>query len=202
MLTEGPVGIGSTRHCDFKPFGSASERIEEFVPHERLRVVLTDISMMPLETAEASFVLSPAPSGTDVAFEYSFRRKGFSRLLGGLFPKMLESGLGPLLAGLKAYAEGVHESPTPVREDLMSQPTPLSDLMKVLQETRSAESRLRFVRAFEAAEVGVRVLGAPPGTTGRVRSDDSMRMPYGAELGFRSTLTRRRTNVPPFDSTP
>ena len=65
---------------------------------------------MPLETAEASFVLSQAPSGTDVAFQSSFRRKGFSRLLGGLLPKMLESGLGPLLAGLKADAEGCGRS--------------------------------------------------------------------------------------------
>ena len=35
LTSDGPVSEGSTRHCDFAPFGGVNERIDAYTPNER-----------------------------------------------------------------------------------------------------------------------------------------------------------------------
>lgn len=105
LESTGPVGVGSVRHCDFAPFGSATERIEEHVPGERMRVSLADIRAMPISAADVVFALAPAPDGTRLRFTYSYTVVRPARPFRPLFRFLFRGGLGKLVAGLKEESE-------------------------------------------------------------------------------------------------
>ena len=56
LTTEAPVGLGTTRHCDFVPMGGVNERITAHVPNERITVHLYEIFKMPVSDAVAERV--------------------------------------------------------------------------------------------------------------------------------------------------
>ena len=64
LTSTGPVGEGSTRHCDFKPFGSVNERIDRYVPNERMTIALFETFKLPISTGVADFNLAPNEGGT------------------------------------------------------------------------------------------------------------------------------------------
>lgn len=46
LTSEGPVGVGTTRHCNFA-VGGAEERIVTFDPGRRLTVALIEVAPLP-----------------------------------------------------------------------------------------------------------------------------------------------------------
>ena len=105
LTTPGPTAVGTTRHCDFIPFGSAKERIEEYDPERRLAVRLHDLRGMPFDEADAVFHIAPEAGGTRLTFEYTARAKGLARLFEGLIARLLRRGLRGLVEGLKHECE-------------------------------------------------------------------------------------------------
>ncbi len=105
LLTDGPTARGTIRHCDFVPFGSAKERVEDYQPERRMAVSLFDISGMPFDRAAATFDLAPDTGGTRLTFRYTFHRKWAARLAGPLLSWMLGRGLAQLVDGLQNECE-------------------------------------------------------------------------------------------------
>lgn len=101
----GPIGVGTTRHCDFKPFGSAKETIAEYVPGQHMGVHLDQIRAMRISAAEAAFDLESVPEGTRVVFTYSYAVARRAVLFRRLLPRLLLRGMGKLLHGLKQESE-------------------------------------------------------------------------------------------------
>jgi uncharacterized protein YndB with AHSA1/START domain len=108
LESSGPIGVGTTRHCDFAPFGSAKETIEEYVPQQRMRVSLGQIETMPISAADVVFTLDPIPQGTRLGFAYSYTVAPRARLFRSLLPRLFRGGLGKLVDALKGEAERVY----------------------------------------------------------------------------------------------
>ena len=53
LTSSGPVSEGSTRYCDFAPFGGVSERIDRHEPNQRLTVNLYETFKLPISGAVA-----------------------------------------------------------------------------------------------------------------------------------------------------
>ncbi len=60
LTSEGGVTEGSTRRCDFTPFGAVNERIERHEPHQRLTVRIHETFKLPISDAVADFNIAPA----------------------------------------------------------------------------------------------------------------------------------------------
>jgi uncharacterized protein YndB with AHSA1/START domain len=105
LTSEGPVGLGSTRHCDFTPMGRAEERIETYEPLQRMTVRLYDMAWMPLVDATADFRLAASDGGTDLTFHYSFTPNLLGRLMGRVFGSQMHKGLEGIVDGLRRESE-------------------------------------------------------------------------------------------------
>ncbi len=104
LTSAGPIGVGTTRHCDFG-FGAASERIEAYVPNSRMTVRLIEMFKLPMSEAVADFTLVPDAETTALTFTYRFTPNLIGRLLGGVLDKQLSNGLGKLVHGLQEESE-------------------------------------------------------------------------------------------------
>jgi uncharacterized protein YndB with AHSA1/START domain len=105
LTSDGPVGEGATRHCDFTPLGGVDERIETYVPNERMTISLFDTSKLPISSAVADFNLAPDGDGTTLTLHYSYTPNRIGRVAKGTTDKQLRKGIGGLADELKLESE-------------------------------------------------------------------------------------------------
>ncbi len=105
LTSAGPVGAGTTRSCEFVPFGSVNERIDCHEPGARLTVDIYETSKLPISGAVADFNIAPADGGTELTLHYSYTLNFLGRLMKGYTAKQLEKGIGGLAKGLQLESE-------------------------------------------------------------------------------------------------
>ena len=105
LTSEGPVGEGTTRHCDFSPFGGVDERISRCEPNARLTVDLYETFKLPISGAVADFNIAPIDGGTELTLVYSYTLNRMGRLAKGYTDKQLRKGIGGMAQGLQRESE-------------------------------------------------------------------------------------------------
>jgi len=108
LTSEGPVAEGSTRHCDFAPFGGVNERIERYELRERLTVNLFETFKLPISGAIADFNIAPNDGGTELNLHYSYTPNMLGRLVKGYTDKQMRKGIAGLAKGLQIESERIH----------------------------------------------------------------------------------------------
>ena len=107
LTSEGPVGEGSTRTCDFAPLGSVHERIDRHQPNERLTVNIHETSRLPISSAVADFNIAPNGNGTLLTLHYSYTPNLLGRLARRFTDRQLRKGIGGLAKGLQRESERI-----------------------------------------------------------------------------------------------
>ena len=107
LTSGGPVSEGSTRHRDFSPMGGVNERIETFVPNERLTVDLYETFKLPISNAVADFNIAATEGGTDLKLHYSYAPNRLGRLAKGTTDKQMRGGIDGLAEGLNTESERI-----------------------------------------------------------------------------------------------
>lgn len=110
LTSEGPVSAGSTRHCDFAPFGGVNERIERYEPNTRLTVDLYETFKLPISGAVADFNIAPNDGGTELTLVYSYTLNRMGRVAKGYTDKQMRKGIGGLAKGLQQESERIATS--------------------------------------------------------------------------------------------
>ena len=107
LTSDGPVTEGTTRHCDLTPFGGVNERIDRFIPNERLTVDIYETSKLPISDSIADFNIAPSHDGTELTLHYSYSLNRLGRLAKGTTDKQLRKGLRGLVDGLQQESERI-----------------------------------------------------------------------------------------------
>ena len=110
LTSTGPVAAGATRTCEFTPFGSVNERIDEYWTNERMTVAIFETSRLPISEAVADFNLTPTETGTQLTLHYSYTLNLLGKLMRGYTRKQLEKGLGGLAKSLQMESERLNTS--------------------------------------------------------------------------------------------
>lgn len=105
LTSEGPVSEGSTRRCDFAPFGGVHERIDLHIPHERMTVNLYETWRLPISGAVADFNIAAKDEGTELILHYSYTRNLLGRLTGRFTDRILRRGIEGLARSLQLESE-------------------------------------------------------------------------------------------------
>jgi hypothetical protein len=101
------VSEGSTRHCDFAPFGGVNERIELHEPNERLTVNLYETFRLPISGAVADFNIASHEGGTELTLHYSYTPNLLGRLVKGYTETQMRKGIGSMAKGLQQESERI-----------------------------------------------------------------------------------------------
>jgi uncharacterized protein YndB with AHSA1/START domain len=107
LTSQGPVSEGTTRHCDFAPFGGVNERIERHEPNERLTVNLYETFRLPISGATADFNIAPQDGGTELTIHYSYAPNLLGRLMKGYTDTQMRKGIGGMAKGLQQESERI-----------------------------------------------------------------------------------------------
>ncbi|MFQ5555286.1 MAG: SRPBCC family protein [Acidimicrobiia bacterium] len=107
LTSEGPVGEGSTRHCDFSPFGGVNERIDRHQPNQRLTVHLYETFKLPISGAVADFNIAPRDDGTELTINYAYTPNLLGRLVRRSTDKQMRKGIGGMAKGLQKESERI-----------------------------------------------------------------------------------------------
>ena len=107
LTSDGPVTEGTTRHCDFTPFGSVNERIDRFIPNERLTVDIYETFKLPITDSIADFNIAPSGDGTELTLHYSYTLNRLGRLAKGTTDKQMRKGMRGLVDGLEQESERI-----------------------------------------------------------------------------------------------
>jgi uncharacterized protein YndB with AHSA1/START domain len=105
LTSHGPVSKGTTRRCEFAPFGGVHERIDLHQPNERLTVNLYETFKLPISSAVADFNIAPDDDGTMLTLHYSYTPNLLGRLVRRYTDKQLQKGIGGLAKGLQRESE-------------------------------------------------------------------------------------------------
>jgi uncharacterized protein YndB with AHSA1/START domain len=105
LISNGSVGEGTTRRCDFAPFGGVNERIDRHEPNERLTVNLYETFKLPISGAVADFNICPHDGGTELTLHYSYALNAMGRLVKGYTDKQMRKGIGGMAKGLQEESE-------------------------------------------------------------------------------------------------
>jgi uncharacterized protein YndB with AHSA1/START domain len=108
LTSDGPVAKGTTRHCDFAPFGGVDERIERYEPNARLTVDLFATFKLPISSATADFSIAAKDGGTELNLHYSYTPNMLGRLMKGYTDKQMRKGISGMTKGLQAESERLH----------------------------------------------------------------------------------------------
>ncbi|MEM7322683.1 MAG: SRPBCC family protein [Actinomycetota bacterium] len=100
LTTDGPVGEGTTRHCDFAPMGGVNERITHHEPLSRMTVHLYETFKMPVTDAVADFKLEATETGTRVVLDVEYRPNRVGRLAKSVTDGQMRKGMGGLVDDL------------------------------------------------------------------------------------------------------
>ena len=87
--------------------GAVEERVEKYLPNERLTVLLFETSRMPISGAVADFNIAAADNGTALTLHYSYAPNFLGRLLSGYTDKQMRKGIGGLTKDLKRECEQI-----------------------------------------------------------------------------------------------
>lgn len=107
LTSDGPVTEGSTRHCDFSPFGGVDERVARHEPRERLTVSIDETFKMPFSNAVADFKIAQHDGGTELTIHYSYTLNRLGRMAKRLTDKQMRSGIGSMAKGLQEESERI-----------------------------------------------------------------------------------------------
>ena len=107
LTSDGPVAEGSTRHCDFAPLGGVHERIEAYVPNERMTVSLYETFKLPISDAIADFMVDAHDDGTELTLHYSYTPNRMGRMAKKTTDKQMRKGLGAMVDDLQRESERV-----------------------------------------------------------------------------------------------
>jgi len=107
LTTTGPVGKGSTRHCDFKPLGGVNERIDVYEPNSRMTINLYETFKLPISSAEADFKIEARDGGTSLTLDYCYMPNPLGKLLKGTTDKQMRRGIEGLADSLLAESEAM-----------------------------------------------------------------------------------------------
>ncbi len=110
LTSAGAVVEGSTRHCDFAPFGGVNERIERHELHERLTVNLYETFKLPIANAVADFKIAEKGGGTELNLHYSYTPNWMGRLMKRYTETQMRKGIGGLAKGLQRESERIAAS--------------------------------------------------------------------------------------------
>lgn len=107
LTSQGPVSEGSTRHCDFAPFGSVNERIDRHEPDQRLTVNIYEAFKLPISSAIADFNIATSDGGTELTLNYSYTLNLMGRVMKGYADKQMRKGIGGMAKGLQQESERI-----------------------------------------------------------------------------------------------
>ena len=105
LTSDGAVGEGATRHCDFAPLGGVNERIETYLPNERMTVNLFETFKLPIAGAIADFNVVTSGEGTALTLHYSYTPNRLGRVAKGTTEKQMRRGVSGLADDLKHESE-------------------------------------------------------------------------------------------------
>ena len=107
LTSDGPVSEGSTRHCDFSPLGAVNERIDTYLPNERMTIDLFETFKLPISGATADFNLAAEGDGTVLTLHYNYTPNRMGRVVKSTTDKQMRKGIGGLADELKAESERI-----------------------------------------------------------------------------------------------
>lgn len=107
LTSKGPVGQGSTRHCDFSPLGGVNERIDAYIPNQQMTVNLFETFKLPIGGAVADFRIAAQGDGTALSIDYSYEPNRLGRVAKGQTEKQMKKGIGGLADDLQRESERI-----------------------------------------------------------------------------------------------
>ena len=107
LTSDGSVSEGSTRHCDFSPLGAVNERIDTYIPNERMTVDIHETFKLPISDAIADFNVAPRDGGTELTLHYSYTLNRLGRMAKGTTDKQMRKGIGGLVDALEQESERI-----------------------------------------------------------------------------------------------
>lgn len=107
LTSDGPVSEGSTRHCDFVPLGGVNERIETYVPNERMTIDLFETFKLPISRATADFNIAATDDGTALTLNYSYELNRLGGIAKGTTDKQMRKGITGLADELQQESERI-----------------------------------------------------------------------------------------------
>jgi uncharacterized protein YndB with AHSA1/START domain len=96
LTSTGPVSKGTTRHCEFAPFGAVNERIHTYVPNERMTINLYETFKLPISNATADFQITSTSDGTELTINYNYTPNRLGRVVKGTTDKQMRKGMNGL----------------------------------------------------------------------------------------------------------
>ena len=107
LTSDGPVREGATRHCDFAPFGGVNERIDTYIPNQRMTINLYETFKLPINGAIADFKIAAQGDGTALTIDYSYEPNRVGRVAKGSTEKQMQKGISGLADDLQRESERV-----------------------------------------------------------------------------------------------
>jgi uncharacterized protein YndB with AHSA1/START domain len=107
LTSDGPVSEGSTRHCDFAPLGGVNERIDTYIPNQRMTVNLYETFKLPISGAIADFNIATDDDGTALTLNYSYTPNRLGRVAKGPTDKQMRKGIDGLADDLRHESERI-----------------------------------------------------------------------------------------------
>jgi uncharacterized protein YndB with AHSA1/START domain len=105
LTSDGDVGEGSTRRCDFAPFGSVNERISHHAHEERMTVHIYEAFKLPISEAHADFTIAERDGGTELNLHYRYDLNWMGRLMKRYTAKQMRKGIGGMAKALQRESE-------------------------------------------------------------------------------------------------
>ena len=105
LTSDGPVSEGSTRHCDLSPLGGVNERIDAYIPNQKMTVNLYETFKLPITSAIADFGITEDGDGTALTIEYSYEPNRLGRVSKGTTDKQMRKGVSGLADDLQRESE-------------------------------------------------------------------------------------------------
>jgi hypothetical protein len=87
--------------------GAVNERIDAYIPNERMTVNIHETSKLPISNAIADFALAAKGGGTELQLHYSFTLNRLGRVARGTTERQLQKGIGGLVDALEQESERV-----------------------------------------------------------------------------------------------
>ena len=84
-----------------------NERIDTYIPNERMTVNIHETSKLPISSVVADFTLAANDGGTELQLRYSFTVNRLGRMARGTTERQLRKGIGGLVDALDQESERV-----------------------------------------------------------------------------------------------
>lgn len=106
-VSEKKQGVGAARICDFRPGGSATERVTEWKPQSVIAMEASD-HPWPMRSVRWRNELAPAKNGTRLTQVLEYEFTGDASMAAGMEAQW-DQGMQAIFAALKAHVEGHHQ---------------------------------------------------------------------------------------------